>query len=74
MNGNKWFPVMGWAVKVQPGSVSVSHFDGFMWAADKNDARLQMIERTKNRLSPDDGFIGHEVIVLDYPEFTITKN
>ncbi len=74
MNENRWFPVVGWAVMVLPGHINVKHFDGFMWATDEKDARLQMLELTKNKFPPDDGYSGHEVIVLDYPQFTITKN
>ncbi len=72
MNENRWFPAVGIAVKVQP-YFSVSHFDGFMWAADKEDARKKMLEISHKKMPFEDDFTGHYAVILDYPEFTITK-
>ncbi len=70
----RWFPVVGYAsLAIRPGTVRTSYLDGFMWATDRANAYVQMLERVKERFPGEDGYGFYDVIVLDYPQFTITK-
>lgn len=73
MNDLKWFAVVCYAIRQHDGLIDISHFDGYMDGYDVDDVKARMLKVNKEKFPESDGYTGHYTVVVEHPEFTITR-